>query len=138
MKRLLPFLASAALGALLGAILLGAGGRIIMRLLTLHDGREPGFSLGGSAEIVAYGAIVGLLSGAAYGALPGRWKKHWVLVGAAWGGLSYLAALLTLPAHIAQTAAPFRDIMVFVHLAFGGSFLAFGLALARLRRRDVA
>jgi hypothetical protein len=122
-------------GAALGAVLLGFGGRIVMRTLAITLPRDPAFSLGGTLEVVAYGAIVGAVSGAAYSlfrpAFSGRWWAQGVILAA----LSYAGTIATLPAHIADTARPFADRMALVLTLFGLCFLAFGLATARISFR---
>lgn len=52
-----------ALGAIVGAIFLGAGGRVAMRLFAMMEGREPGWSFGGSMTVVFMGAVWGTLGG---------------------------------------------------------------------------
>lgn len=131
-------LRSSATGALFGAILLGLGGRVVMRLLTMHDGREPGFSFGGTLEIMLYGAIIGLVAGLVFALLPAPLRKNWIASGLIFGLLVYAGTILTLPAHIAGTAAPFSDILPLVLFGFGLCFLAFGLALARTLQAHVA
>ena len=115
-------------GGLIGALILGAGGRIVMRLLALLVDRPTGFSLGGTLEVVGYGALLGLgggllkfLSGSV-----GEGKLGGVFVGL----MTYSMANVTLPDHIAETAAPFADQMWLVHMLFGTIFLAFGIALS--------
>jgi hypothetical protein len=60
-RRSLP--ASLALGAAVGAVFLGVGGRIAMRIFALMEGREPGFSIGGTLPVILMGAIWGSLGG---------------------------------------------------------------------------
>jgi hypothetical protein len=116
------------LGATLGALILGAGGRLVMRLLSLSIERPASFSLGGSLEVVAYGALLGLGGGlikfVAKGV--GEHKRGGVLVGL----MTFALALGTLPDHIAKTAAPFADRMWLVYGLFGATFVAFGIALS--------
>jgi hypothetical protein len=50
-------------GALTGALVLGAGGRMGMRLAALIGGRAPVFSWGGSLEVVVAGALYGAAGG---------------------------------------------------------------------------
>ena len=121
-------LKTAALGAAAGAVILGGGGRIVMRLLA-HSIDRPGvFSLGGSLEVVAYGAIVGAAGGvlaAFVRLLPLGFSAR----AAAIGLLTYAGTLLTLPDHIADTARPFADRMMLVHALFGATFLLYAVAL---------
>ena len=116
------------LGAMLGALIIGGGGRVVMRLLALLIDRPTGFSIGGSLEVVAYGAFLGLGGGLIKFASKsvGRGKMGGVFVGL----MSYGLALGTLPNHIAQTAAPFADRMWLVHGLFGATFIAFGVILS--------
>lgn len=118
-------------GAAIGAVVLGVTSRLFMRLLTFYDGRQPGFSLGGSAEILAYGAIVGAVSGVIIAMTFRSGLARSRLRGFGWGLAIYAVTVLTLPAHIAQTAAPFAAIMPFVHAGFLVIFLLFGYFLIR-------
>ncbi|HUE79517.1 MAG TPA: hypothetical protein VMN38_07790 [Sphingomicrobium sp.] len=122
----------ALIGATLGALFLGVGGRIVMRLLAIMISRDPAFSIGGTFEVATYGAIVGSVSGAAFALcrpiLPGRWWAQ----GAMLAALAYAGTIATLPAHIADTARPFAGQMTTVLLLFGFCFALFGLAMARL------
>lgn len=129
-------LRNAALGALAGmvagALCLGLGGRLVMRLLATMTSRDPAFSAGGTLEVVAYGAIVGTVSGAAFGLCrPIMPRRRWVR-GFILSALAYAGTIATLPAHIADTARPFAGQMPIVLALFGLCFLAFGLAMARL------
>ncbi len=47
----------------LGAIVLGIGGRVLMRIIALANGSAGGFSIAGSLEVVAAGALFGALGG---------------------------------------------------------------------------
>lgn len=118
-------------GTLLGTLIIGLGGRLVMRLLALAIGRDPVFSLGGSVEVAAYGAIVGGVSGLILGFFAPHIRGRWWTTGVATGLLAYFGTIATLPAHIAETARPFSGQMTLVHGLFGVAFLLFGLALAR-------
>jgi hypothetical protein len=50
------------LGALVGAVILGIGGRLAMRGVTLWEGRSHLFSLTGTLTVVAWGAGLGALA----------------------------------------------------------------------------
>lgn len=119
-------------GAALGALLIGLGGRMVMRLLALAIDREPSFSVGGTAEVIAYGAIIGFLSAALLAIARPVLPRRWPLQGLILAALAYSGTVATLPAHIADTARPFADRMPFVMALFGLCFLLFGLVLARL------
>ena len=132
MSRLRRMVIDTLAGATLGALFLGLGARIAMRLLAISIGRDTGFSLGGSLEVIAYGAIIGTITGALWALfhkwLAGPWWAH----GTALGLISYAGTIATLPAHLADTARPFADQMTAVLALFGLCFLLFGLTLARV------
>jgi hypothetical protein len=52
------------LGAIDGAIFLGVGGRVAMRIFAILDGRAPGFTVGGTVPVILMGAAWGTLGGA--------------------------------------------------------------------------
>ena len=47
-------------GTSLGALILGAGGRLAMALVAVQNGARPAFSLGGTVTVIALGAASGL------------------------------------------------------------------------------
>ena len=53
-------------GALLGVIILGIGGRLLMRVIAHMEGRIPVFTPQGSLNVVFMGTIAGLLAGLIY------------------------------------------------------------------------
>lgn len=57
------FVTAITLGAVVGTIFLGIGGRVAMRFIALLDGTAPGFSFGGSMSVVIMGAVWGMLGG---------------------------------------------------------------------------
>jgi hypothetical protein len=65
------WLVAGALGAALGTVVLGVGGRLAMRGIALLQGQTPGFSLGGTVTVVLLGALSGLV--AALGFIALRW-----------------------------------------------------------------
>lgn len=134
-QRLAQWLTGTVWGAASGALLLGIGGRGVMRLLSHSIDQTPVFSLGGSIEVVAYGAIVGGVAGLT-AALLRRWlPREWWQRALIVGSIAYAGTIATLPGHIAQTMAPFAQWMPLVAALFGLCFLAFGAALAALDRR---
>ena len=52
------------LGAIVGAVFLGIGGRLAMRFFAVLEGRAVGFSFLGSLPVVLMGAVWGTLGGA--------------------------------------------------------------------------
>ena len=118
-RRSLP--TAIGLGALVGAVFLGVGGRMAMRLFALLEGREPGWSFEGSLTVVLMGAIWGTLGGALLWA-GRRWFKKLPLARAAlfWIPLTllFLRGLSPLNTNSLVTFTPF--------------FIMYGAALYRL------
>ena len=127
-----PFAGGAIAGMVLGALVLGLGGRLVMRILALAIARDPLFSIGGSLEVIAYGAIIGMASGAVFVLAHPILPERWWIAGMIMAAVTYAGTILTLPAHIADTARPFASMMPAVLALFGMCFLVFGLAMARL------
>ena len=119
-------------GALFGAVLIGAGGRLVMRVLAALNGIAPVFSFGGSMEVVLYGAIVGAVGGVAVAVMSTPLRRWPSVGGLALGAIVYAGTVATLPGHIAGTAAPFMNMMAAVWSLFGLCFLAWGLAMGRM------
>ena len=70
------WLAALLVGAAIGALVLGVGGRLAMRAVSLWEGRPRLFSLGGSLTVVAWGAGLGAAAGLLRAALEAgvaRW-----------------------------------------------------------------
>jgi hypothetical protein len=122
-------------GAALGALILGLGSRIVMRLLAAMIARDTAFSLAGTLEVIAYGAIVGAVAGAIFAVARPRLPTSWPIQGILLAALAYVGTFVTLPAHIADTARPFADRMPVVLALFGLCFLLFGQAMARISFR---
>ena len=60
-RRSLP--TALALGAVVGTIFLGIGGRIAMRIFAIFEGRAPGWSFEGTMTVVFMGAVFGTTGG---------------------------------------------------------------------------
>lgn len=132
-------LAVGLLAGLAGGLVLGVGGRVAMRLIALGAGLEPGFSWGGTGEVVATGLLIGVPAAIAFVALrrfipgPGIWR------GAAFGALLFLA-LVAVPLPAAELASESVGRLLLTVGLFGPLFLLYGvvieLVLRRLRRGD--
>jgi hypothetical protein len=111
-------------GAASGAILLGGGGRLAMFLFAVATGRPPGFTLGGSLNVVFAGAIVGVVGGLLL-ALIRRWLpgRPWVR-GVSFGALCYLVAI-----------PGFRPPTPLVFGLFAPLFVAFGVVTVWAHQR---
>ena len=73
-----------ALGAGLGAFILGAGGRLAMRVITLWEGRAHQLSVAGTLSVIGFGVAFGVLGAilrVALHAAAERWlperAPHW-------------------------------------------------------------
>ncbi|MDP9176133.1 MAG: hypothetical protein M3O61_00470 [Gemmatimonadota bacterium] len=60
---------SALAGGAIGLMVLGVGGRVIMRVIAHWEGRVPGFTPSGTFTVVMMGALAGLAAGVVHGLL---------------------------------------------------------------------
>jgi peptidoglycan/LPS O-acetylase OafA/YrhL len=60
---------------LLGLVILGIGGRLLMRVVAHMEGRTPAFTLEGSVAVVFWGTVAGAFSGLVYYLLQRFVKK---------------------------------------------------------------
>lgn len=67
---------------LLGLVILGIGGRLLMRVVAHMEGRAPAFTPEGSVAVVFYGAVAGAFSGLVYYVLGRFVHKPWRRTGA--------------------------------------------------------
>ena len=65
-------------GTLLGLVILGIGGRLLMRVVAHMEGRAPIFTPEGSIAVVFYGAVAGAFSGLIYYLLWRFVRSHWL------------------------------------------------------------
>jgi hypothetical protein len=80
--------AAVGLGAVLGAIVLGGGGRVAMRVIAVNQGAPGAFSLGGTVTVVLLGVASGALGGAIL--MVSRWlfpARRWARVVLYWFAL---------------------------------------------------
>jgi len=111
-------------GTATGALLLGVGGRLVMRAFALATGRPSGFSVGGTFSVILSGAIAGLVGGVI---LVGAARFVPVLLrfrGMIFGLLCYLLA-----------SPGFRPPQLLVFALFAPIFLAYGVATIMLYER---
>ena len=73
--KLRPILISA---TLLGFVILGIGGRLLMRVVAHMEGRAPVFTLEGSVAVAFYGGVAGAFSGLVYYALSRFIDRPWL------------------------------------------------------------
>src|SRR5688572_16035236 len=63
---------------LLGLIILGVGGRLLMRVVAHMEGRVPAFTPEGSIAVVFWGTLAGVFSGVVYHLLRRFVRKPWI------------------------------------------------------------
>ncbi len=97
-------------GTVLGLLILGIGGRLLMRVVAHMEGRVPVFTPEGSMAVVFYGTVAGAVSGLIYYLLRRFVRKPWARTAAfiticeliSWRGVS---GLLPLPRAMFMTLA---------------------------------
>jgi hypothetical protein len=65
-------------GTFLGLLILGIGGRLLMRVIAHMEGRIPAFTLDGSLTVVFAGTVAGAFSGLIYYLLRRFVRNPWV------------------------------------------------------------
>lgn len=65
-------------GALIGLIVLGIGGRMLMRVIAHMEGRTPVFTAQGSLTVLFAGTVAGALSGLIYYLLHRFVRQRWL------------------------------------------------------------
>ena len=75
LKSILP---SVIAGAIVGLIVLGVGGRVMMRVIAHWEGRQPVLSPGGTFTVVMMGMVAGAAAGIVYGLIR-RFIKNYPL-----------------------------------------------------------
>lgn len=105
-----------------------------MRLVALAAGLDPGFSWGGTGEVLATGLFIGVPAAFLFVATrrlipgPGVWR------GAAFGALLFLL-LVVLPPPAARSAAGAVGRPLLTLSLFGPLFLLYGIVVELVRRR---
>ena len=116
-------------GLVAGILMIGIGGRLAMRFIALLDGRAGGFSWSGTLDIIAFGLITGVISGAFYGMVEKYMFSNKLLKGFAFGLLLYLV-LLVLPLSGKGAAKGFPERQMEIYLIFGLVLVLYGILLA--------
>lgn len=124
--------------AVLWGLVLGLAIRVAMRFVALEAGMSPGFSTGGSLEVVGFGALVGAPIAMVFFLLRPkigvRGPGPGLLV-----GLTMFAAFALLPPPSARSAlAATSDSPSATAALFGGVLAAWGLGSEYLHRRFLA
>jgi hypothetical protein len=122
---LVQWVRGAALGALLGTLCLGLGGRAAMWGIAAAQGATPGFSVGGTLTVVFLGALAGLTAGLVYVA------ARTLLPRLVWWARVLFGVIL-----LAITLRGLRPLDVLRLQLFLPLFVVFGVALDRLWERQ--
>lgn len=112
-----------------GGIVLGIGGRASMRAIALGAGLPPGFSLGGTVEVLLTGLLIGVPAAFAFVLLRRFLPRRSISAGAPFGAL-LLLALTILPPPAARSAAASVDRLGVTLVAFAPVFIAYGVLVA--------
>ena len=118
-----PYARTLLTGTVLGAIVLGAGGRIAMAMIAAEAGGTSRFTLGGTVTVIMLGAASGLAG--ALMAIVSRGVAQRFLPRVAWVQYLLFAALLLLVTMRGLSGAPAHGKWYFYPLV-----AAYGLALA--------
>jgi len=113
-------------GAVSGAVFLGAGGRLVMRIFALATARPSAFTFLGSLNVLVAGAIAGATGGLVFLVLQRILPKALWLRGAVFAVACYILAI-----------PGFRPPRPLVFALFGCAFLAYGVALVAAWERFV-
>lgn len=123
-------------GAVVGALIIGIGGRLAMRVIALMAGRQGGFSWGGTFDVITLGLLIGLFSGVVYGFVEKKGFSNYVLNGCLYGTLLFVV-LLILPIDGKGAAKGFPEMQTEIYLIFALLLIIYGIGLASLFRRSV-
>ena len=99
-------------GMMAGAVVLGVGGRMVMRALAVIAEREVEFSVGGTIEVIAFGAIIGLIAGAAFVAIKKYLPGPAPLKGMSFGLLAFLLNFIPSVGSVVATLLPLPIVLV--------------------------
>lgn len=134
MGRWRDVVAALAVGLGAGIVVLGVGGRIAMRAIAWGAGIPPGFSFGGSLEVLAAGGWRGLAGGLVFAALlrfgPPNATVRAILLGA----LLFALSVLTLTASLRSLASELGVVPLALAL-FGGLFALYAATVELVTRR---
>ena len=117
-------------GLIVGAAILGVGGRIVMSVIALMGNLTPTWSLGGSVDVIVFGALVGAAMGLVYVFVQKYLPGPRLVKGLLAGLLLFGTMALIRPASAQSAMAGFTTLTIPVLLMFGTICLIYGAALA--------
>lgn len=118
-------------GFVSGTIILGIGGRLLMRFIAHLGGLEVGFSWGGSLEVVLLGLLIGFVSGTIFPIVGQYVFKNRSWTGTFYGALVF-CSILVMPIEGKGASAGFPQLIVVIYILFGTLFAVYGWALDTL------
>ncbi len=122
------------LAGTIGGLLLGIGGRIAMRVIAIGAGIDGGFSLGGSAEVLATGLIMGTPAGLVYVVLRRYVPRSGLWTGAVFGAL-YFSMFVLIPPPAARSALDGVGHLPLSLSLFGPLFVTYGVVVEAIAGR---
>jgi hypothetical protein len=120
--------------SVVSGVLLGLVARLAMRFVALESGGEGGFSLGGSLEVVASGAVIGVPSALLFFLSRRRLQKSAPWPGLLWAALVFVTLALVRPPAALSALQATPDTPAATFAAFAVAFAAWGLLLEGLFR----
>lgn len=114
-------------GAGVGLVILGVGGRIAMRIIAIVAGQAPGFSVGGTLDVVLVGGMWGA-PGGSIALMLERFVTRRLLRGVVLGAIGFGVAMLTVGRALSGPVAGPRVWPIAVTLC-AALFLAYGIAI---------
>lgn len=121
-------------GAATGAVVLGFGGRLMMRAISLLTDHPTEFSSGGSLEVVVFGAIIGSAAGAVYSLIDHFLPGNTWLKGSLLGLHCFIVVSVAQIPSVERSASAFANFTALIVILFGAVFLLFGLSMAAAMR----
>ena len=119
------------LAATLAGIWLGVACRLAMRAVSIASDTRREFSLGGSLEVIAFGALVG--APVAWLVLAARKRWHWIPGSGVLASLVLFAGFAAYPTPSAQSAlGATPDEPWMTAIAFAAAFVSYGVVIELL------
>lgn len=115
--------------SLLSGVALGLGGRLVMRFIALGAGHPGSFSIGGTLEVLSYGALVGTPVALLFLLFRSRVPIPVPWAGGICGLLLFVALAVLRSPSVQSALAETPDAPLGTMLAFGMLFLLWGMAL---------
>jgi hypothetical protein len=121
--------------SVVSGIVLGIAARLVMRFIALESGLPGSYSLGGSLEVAAFGAMLGTPLAFAFLML-----RRWFFIPPPWAGLLFGLALFAVlsilrPPSAQSALAGTPDTPMATGLAFALLFVLWGIGLDLIGRR---